>query len=192
LQDQISRAQESLDEHRSLLAEKLQQFEGVADSLSALETEVSSIQRTFDSMSAREKEQRDYIDSLLFLCKGSLATPSEPERMAGTQYLEQLTEKTSLLSTLERENENILSTARDKENEKLKLSLSIREGLQIGQRYKELLVTMSRESEALEEERIAGTDCLNECRQNLQFALERVAEKVRLYLPLLLLVSDLC
>jgi hypothetical protein len=175
LKNRIALAHESLDENRSTLAEKQQEFAAISELSTALETEVSTIRDSLDSVTKHEMQQREYINSLLSLCKGG---PTQPDSLTENQYSRHLSEKITLLSTLEKENEYTLATARDKENEKSKLIVSIREGLQIGQKYKALLVTLSRESKALEGERIAGKKCLNECRENLEFALQRVAEKV--------------
>jgi hypothetical protein len=185
LQDRIGRSQEFLDEHRTVLAEKQQQFESLSELQTSLDSEINSIRRNLDSVTQSEREQRELIDSLLFLCMGGASTLEGPQMPLSKQPRESegefslfLSEKMNLLSRLEKCNENALATSRYREQEKHKLHLGIREGLQIGHQYKDILLGLSNESKSLEEERQAGEACLQECSQKLEQTLTRVEEKV--------------
>jgi hypothetical protein len=109
--------------------------------------------------------------------RSQVSSSLEPSAAEGKFSL-YLSEKMSLLSRLERCNESALATSRYREQEKHKLHLGIREGLQIGHQYKDLLLGLSNESKSLEEERRTGETCLLECSQRLEHTLQRVEEKV--------------
>lgn len=181
LQDQIDRSQESVDDHRAILAEKQEQLESLSEMQRSLDSEIDSIRRNLDSVTISEREQRELIDSLLFLCMGESSTRSHvtsSRELAEGEFSLFLSEKMNLLSKLEKCNENALATNRYREQEKHRLHLGIREGLQIGHKYKDILLGLSQESKSLDEERLAGETCLQECGQNLEHTLKRVEEKV--------------
>lgn len=126
-------------------------------------------------------KQKEVIESILYLCKGdnsSIISSQSTSIISEDKKMDLLTEKISLLSLLEKYNEDAISSSIYLENEKYKFGESIQEGLSIGKKYKNILQVLQEEQSELESERVAAEVCLNECKVKLEHTMNRVKEKV--------------
>ena len=179
--------------NRTTLADRQSKVEILSSNLTQIDHEVQLYKEMIASKFQEYEKQKEVIDSILYLCKGDnnnfyndgnggsnnngsqalqLTSASTDRRM------DLITEKISLLSTLEKYNEDTIASNVYRQKEKFKYEESIQEGLEIGKKYKAILESLQEEENELEAERRVAETCLNDCKVKLEQTMIRVREKV--------------